>query len=109
MDIRLQSTTAPGDAEREASARRCPLQRHGDRMGRLDAESAGAARREAPRDGDGIACGEPHGLTAATGVDVGADVHLAIDRAAGRAGLLAEVPLRKAGSPRVPRAGRVAA
>ena len=50
-----------------------------------------------------------YGLPAATEVDVGVDAHLAIDRAADRAGRLAQEQVRQAGSPQARRTEAVAA
>ena len=112
MDIRFQSATAPADVELAAYARRClllRLQHHSDRVVRIDAELVDAAGRVPRRDSYCIVSVNLLGLPAATVVDVGADVHLAIDRAADRAGRLAEEQLRQAGSPRAPRTEEVAA
>ena len=112
MDIRFQSATAPADVELAAYARRClllRLQHRSDRMVRIDAELVDAAGRLPRRDSYCIVSVKLHGLPAATVVDVGADVHLAIDRAADRAGRLAEEQLRQAGSPQAPRTEAVAA
>lgn len=112
MDIRFQSATAPADAELAAYARRCLLLRlkhRSDRVVRIDAEFVDAAGGVPRRDSYCIISVKLLGLPAATVVDVGADVHLAIDRAADRAGRLAEEQLRQAGSPRAPRTEEVAA
>jgi len=112
VDIRFQSATAPADVELAAYARRClllRLQHRSDRVVRIDAELVDAAGRVPRRDSYCIFSVKLHGLPAATVVDVGADVRLAIDRAADRAGRLAEEQLRQADSPLAPQTETVAA
>jgi hypothetical protein len=105
VDIRFQSATAPADVELAAYARRClllRLQHRSDRVVRIEAELVDAAGRVPRRDSYCIVNVKLRGLPAATVVDVGEDVHHAIDRAADRVGRLAEEQLRQAGSPRAP-------
>lgn len=103
MDIRYLSERIPADVELVAYARRClllRLQHRGDRVDRVDVELVDSANRMLQRDSYCIVHMKLHGLPAATVVDVGADIHLVIDRAADRAGRLAQEQLRQAGSPR---------
>lgn len=112
MDIRFQSAMAPADVELAAYARRClllRLQHHSDSVVHIYVELVDAAGRLPRQDSYCIVSVKLHGLPAATVVDVVKDVHLAIDRAADRAGRLAEEQLRRAGSPQVPRTEAVAA
>lgn len=112
MDIRFQSATASADVELAAYARRSlllRLQHRSDSVVRIDAELVDAAGRLPRSDSYCIFSVKLHGLPAATVVDVGADVHLAIDRAADRAGRLAEEQVRQAASPQAPRTEAVAA
>ncbi len=108
MDIRSQSATAPADVELAAYAPRClllRLQHPSDRVVRINAELVDAAGLVPRRDSYRIVSVKLHGLPAATVVDVGADVHLVIDRA----GRLAEEQLQQADSPRAPHTEAVAA
>ena len=85
MDIRFQSERTPADVELAAYARRClllRLQRRDDRVDHVDVELVDAAGRVPRRDSYCIVRMKLHGLPAATVVDVVADVHVAIDRAA---------------------------
>jgi hypothetical protein len=103
VDIRYRSATAAADVELAAYARSCALlrlQHHSDRVVRTDAELVDAAGRLPRCDSYCIVSVKLHGLPAATVVDVDAGVHIAIDRAADRAGRLAEEQVRQAGSPR---------
>ncbi len=112
MDIRFQSAMTPADAELAAYARSSlllRLQHHSDSVVRIDAELVDAAGRLPRRDSYCIVSVKLHGLPAATVVDVSTDAHLAIDRAAVRAGRLAEEQLRQAGSRQAPRTEAVAA
>lgn len=112
VDIRLQSATAPANVGLAAHARRCLLlrpQHRSERVARMDAEFVDAAPHVPRRDSHCIVSVKLHGLPAATLVEVGADVHLAIDRAADRAGRLAEEQLRKADRWRAPQTEAVAA
>ncbi|MBL8350994.1 MAG: hypothetical protein JNL87_11850 [Burkholderiaceae bacterium] len=105
MDIRFQSERTPADVELAAYARRClllRLQHRDDRVDHVDVELVDAAGRVPQRDSYCIVRMKLHGLPAATVVDVGADVHFAIDRAAHRAGRLAEEQVRQADSPQLP-------
>lgn len=112
MDIRFQSERPPADVELAAYARRClliRLQHRNDRVHHIDVELVDAAGRVPQRDSYCIVRMKLHGLPAATVVDVGADVHLAIDRAAHRAARLAEEQVRQADSPQVPQTEAAAA
>jgi hypothetical protein len=104
---------APADVELAAYARRglpLRLQHHSDSVVRIDAELVDAAADRRPRrDSYCIVSVKLHGLPAATVVDVDANVHLAIDRAADRAGRLTKEQVRQAGSPQAPRTEAVAA
>jgi hypothetical protein len=102
----------PADVELAAYARwgLLPrLQHHSDSVVCIDAELVDAADRRPRRDSYCIVSVKLHGLPAATVVDVDADVHLAIDRAADRAGRLTKEQVRQAGSPQAPRTEAVAA
>ncbi len=112
MDIRFQSAMVPADVELAAYARwglLLRLQHHSDSVVCIDAELVDAANRLPRRDSYCIVSVKLHGLPAATVVDVDADVHLAIDRAADRAGRLTKEQVRQAGSPQAPRTEAVAA
>lgn len=112
MDIRFQSERAPADVGLAAHARRClllRLQHRDDRVDRIDVEWVDATGRVPQRDSYCIVRMKLHGLPAATVVDVGADVHVAIDRAANRAGRLAEEQVRQADRLQAPRTEAVAA
>lgn len=112
MDIRFQSAMVPADVELAAYARwglLLRLQHHSDSVVCIDAELVDAADRLPRRDSYCIVSVKLHGLPAATVVDVDADVHLAIDRAADRAGRLTKEQVRQAGSPQAPRTEAVAA
>jgi hypothetical protein len=102
----------PADVELAAYARwglLLRLQHHSDSVVCIDAELVDAANRLPRRDSYCIVSVKLHGLPAATVVDVDADVHLAIDRAADRAGRLTKEQVRQAGSPQAPRTEAVAA
>jgi dephospho-CoA kinase len=102
----------PADVELAAYARwglLLRLQHHSDSVVCIDAELVDAADRLPRRDSYCIVSVKLHGLPAATVVDVDADVHLAIDRAADRAGRLTKEQVRQAGSPQAPRTEAVAA
>lgn len=102
MDIRFRSERAPADVVLAAYARRClllRLQHRDDRVDHVDVELVDAAGRVPQRDSYCIVRLKLHALPAATVVNVGADVHLAIDRAAHRAGRLAEEQVRQADTP----------
>jgi hypothetical protein len=103
---------APADVELAAYARwglLLRLQHHSDSVVCIDAELVDAADRLPRRDSYCIVSVKLHGLPAATVVDVDANVHLAIDRAADRAGRLTKEQVRQAGSPQAPRTEAVAA
>jgi hypothetical protein len=103
---------APADVELAVYARRgllLRLQHHSDSGVRIDAELVDAAGGLPRCDSYCIASVKLHGLPAATVVDVDADVHFAIDRAADPAGRLAEEQVRQAGSPQAPQPEAVAA
>ena len=112
MNNRFQIAAAPADVELAAYARRClllRLQHRNDRGGRIDAELVDAAGRVPRNDGCCIVSVKRHGWPAAAVVDVGANAHLAIDRAADRAAHLVARRLRQAGSPQASRTEAVAA
>lgn len=112
MDIRCQSAVAPADVELAAYGRRSlllRLQHHSDSVVRIDAELVDPAGRLPGRDRYCIISVKLHGLPAATELDVDADVHLAIDLAADRAGRLAEEQVRQACNPQAPGTEEVAA
>jgi hypothetical protein len=111
VDIRFQRATAPADADLAAYARRClllRLQHRSNDVVRVDVELVDAASQVPRRDSYCIVRMQLQGLPAATVVDVSANVRMAIDRAADRAGLLTEAQWRQANRSPVPQTLAVA-
>lgn len=112
VDIRIQGARGAADVELAAYARSClmlRLQHRDDRVDRFDIELVDWAGRVPQRDSYCIVRMKLHGLPAATVVDVGADIHLLIDRAVDRARRLADEQVRQAGRPQAPRTEAVVA
>ncbi len=102
MDIRLLNRAIQGDDDLAEHARRrlsFRLMHRSDRIAHVSVKLGSTGSRRGHHDTYCVMCVQLRGAPAATVVDIGADVHDTIDRAADRVSRLAEERLRQADGP----------